>query len=482
MRKFKCFLLLLCCIISINVKSQGLSNIWLSGYASWGGLPFGGIEIDFINGAPNVQYKYIPMNFDRGVATISDSLGNIKLYTNGIWIAGANDDTIVDGGGISPPVDNDSLGLWIPKSCIILPKPNDTAIYYLIHTSTDNPPVFSESYFIKYSIIDMNANNGLGAIISKNNILQTGNFVLGNLSACKHGNGRDWWIAFLGKNTNIIYLSLLGPWGISPPTAISVGNSHTRFIGQSTFSPDGGKFAYTMLGDSLYKFNVAVIDFDRCDGVFSNDRYFEVYDSLGSARGIEFSPNSQYLYISNLLSIFQFDITQANIKNTMVKVAEWDSFYSPNPPFATLFSFMGIAPDGKIYVSTGNSTLHMHIIDQPDSPGLACNVIHHGLQLPAFSISSPPNHPNYFLGANGGCNNLSYESLESGKVKKVTVFNNPTRDNFTLWFPPDKDVGWLEIYDVNGECIRREYVAQWSQYKTVDISNLSAGGQVVRGV
>ncbi|MBL0052025.1 MAG: hypothetical protein IPP29_11220 [Bacteroidetes bacterium] len=44
-----------------------------------------------------------------------------------------------------------------------------------------------------------------------------------------------------------------------------------------------------------------------------------------------------------------------------------------------------------------------------------------------------------------------------------------------MWFPPDKDVGGLEIYDVNGECIRRERVSQWSQYKTVDIS-LFAGG------
>ena len=70
---------------------------------------------------------------------------------------------------------------------------------------------------------------------------------------------------------------------------------------------------------------------------------------------------------------------------------------------------------------------------------------------------------------------MSYESLESWKVKKVTVFGNPTHDKFTLWFPPDKDVGVLEIYDVNGECIRRERVSQWSQYKTVDIGEFGAG-------
>ncbi len=462
--------------ISIEVKGQqGISNVWLAGYQSWYGLPLGGIVTDFITGTPVINYKYIPMNFSTGLATISDSLGNIKLYTNGIWIAGANDDTILDGGGISPPVVQDTLGLWIPQSTLFLQKPNDTNIFYLIHSSNDDFQDFTKCYFVCYSIIDMSLNNGLGAVVSKNNTLKAGNFMLGNITACKHGNGRDWWITFLEKNTNTIYISLLTPWGLSAPVKMQVGTPHTRSTGQSVFSPDGNLFAFTMMGDTIHKFNIYLFAFDRCTGTFSNEVEIKSIDSIGHGRGISFSSNNQFMYVSSLTKVFQYDVTQTNIKSSEIIVAEWDSFYSPNPPFAALYSWMSLAPDGKIYISTGNSTFVMHIIDQPDSPGTACNFIQHGMQLPAYSVSAPPNHPNYFLGANGLCNNLSYESLESGKVKKVTVFGNPTHDKFTLWFPVDKDVGWLDIYDVNGNNIRRERVSQWSQYKTVDISLFAAG-------
>ncbi|MBK8846464.1 MAG: T9SS type A sorting domain-containing protein [Bacteroidetes bacterium] len=475
MRKFKCFLLLLCCIISINVKSQGLSNIWLSGYASWGGLPFGGTVLDFKTGSINVNYKYIPMNFSTGVATISDSLGNIKLYTNGIWVAGANDDTIVNGGGISPPVVQDSLGLWVGQCSMFLQKPNDSNIYFLIHSSVDNPNNYNFTNYVWYSVIDMNLNNGFGGIISKNNILFNGQIMLGAINACKHGNGRDWWITAVERYTNKFFCAILTPYGIINLPKISVPSFHNQSGSGNAFSRDGTKYAGVFLGDSIHKFNIHLYDFDRCNGILSNERNIESIDSVGYARGIAFSPNGQYLYVATVYKVFQYDLSQVNIKNSEIIVAEWDSFYSPSPPFATLYEWMSLAPDGKIYINTGNSTLHMHIIDQPDSPGTACNFIQHGLQLPTKSVSAPPNHPNYFLGANGLCNNLSYESLESWKVKKVTVFGNPTHDKFTLWFPVDKDVGWLEIYDVNGECIRTERVAQWSQYKTVDISELSAG-------
>nr|MBK9652206.1 T9SS type A sorting domain-containing protein [Bacteroidota bacterium] len=459
-----------------NLFCQGITNIWMAGYASWGGIPYGGITIDFINGIPVINYKYIPMNFSRGVATISDSLGNIKLYTNGIWIAGANDDTIVDGGGISPPVYNDSLGLWLPKTSLFLQKPNDTSTYYLFHCSFDNPPYDSLCLYLRQTTIDMNVNNGLGGVISKNNALINDNLNLGGINACKHGNGRDWWVTILERYSNCFYQLLVDPYNIGTPFKVCTGTYRPKNSLSSSYSPDGNKFALITL-DSTYHYRLAVFDFDRCTGLFSNERTanFVGSQSEPAAVGLAFSPNSNMIYVSTYFRIYQFDCSQSNIQGTKIQVAEWDSFYSPSPPFAAMYEFMALAPDGKIYISTGNSTLVMHIIDQPDSPGVACNFIQHGLQLPAFSVSAPPNHPNYFLGDNGLCNNLGSNTPQTPEGALIRVFNNPTYDKFTLWFTPDKDVGVLEIYDVNGECIRKEYVAQWSQYKTVDIGALSAG-------
>jgi hypothetical protein len=191
--------------------------------------------------------------------------------------------------------------------------------------------------------------------------------------------------------------------------------------------------------------------------------------------GVCFSPNSQLLYLSDIDTVFQYDLNAANIVQSKQLIAVWDSFYSPFPPFSTGFYTTLNAPDGKIYISTGNTTKHLHVINNPDVLGLGCDLVQHAIAFPYVHSNSLPNHPNFFLGDNGLCNNLSTPSIPLQGGRKIQVFGNPTHDKFTLWFPVDKDVGTLDIYDVNGNVIRSERVAQWSQYKTVDVSLFSDG-------
>ncbi len=465
-------------LLSSNaIGQQGLSNNWIIGYQSYTSTPyFGCTRLNFLNGAPTVTYDSIGMDFNHTHTNISDSAGNMLFYTNGYYIADATDDTMDNGGGINPSTYTSYFydGLGIPQANIILPKPNDSNLYYFIHSTVDKFPGYTCSYNLYLSIIDMSQNNGLGKVITKNQIIHTDSMQGGKISAVRHGNGRDWWIVTHGLGNDTYIKFLLTPYGLDGPFFQNIGTSLNHLgAGQALFSPDGNKYAYFWYQDGL-----EVLDFDRCSGQFSNPLNVPFIYEDGYMMGTAFSPNSNLLYVSNIWHLYQLDLTAANIAASKMIVATYDSFTSGAPGwpgFATVFGLSALAPDGKIYITTANGTLHMHIIDQPDSPGLACNVIQHGLQLPAFYFNTLPNHPNYFLGDNGLCNNLGIPPAPYKGVKKIQVFGNPTNDKFTLWFPVDKDVGWLEIYDVNGECIRREYVAQWSQYKTVDISNLSAG-------
>ncbi|MBA3647347.1 MAG: hypothetical protein H0W62_02175 [Chitinophagales bacterium] len=59
------------------------------------------------------------------------------------------------------------------------------------------------------------------------------------------------------------------------------------------------------------------------------------------------------------------------------------------------------APDNRIYISTEQGTYVLTYIDRPDSDGLACNVVPHGLILPFFNSVSIPYFPNYDLGPLG---------------------------------------------------------------------------------
>lgn len=80
-------------------------------------------------------------------------------------------------------------------------------------------------------------------------------------------------------------------------------------------------------------------------------------------------------------------------------VTTYDGFYSPYSfCCATTFWIMYLAANGKIYVTTGNGTQHLHEINYQDSSGVACDVQQHAINLGIWNLRAVPNHPNYYLG------------------------------------------------------------------------------------
>ena len=82
--------------------------------------------------------------------------------------------------------------------------------------------------------------------------------------------------------------------------------------------------------------------------------------------------------------VYQVDALSNDLQTSLLHIATWDSTYSPGPPFATLFGATLLAPDGKIYISTLNSTDKLHVINHPDSLGLACDLVQNGVTLPTY--------------------------------------------------------------------------------------------------
>jgi len=427
---FKICLVLL--MLPAILFSQGINNLWMMGKGgSMATLPLGGIDMNFISGAPMISYLTREMEF----------------RTDGL-----------------PPM----------QMNIIIPDPGNEDLHYLFHTTVDDPPSALLNRFLYFSIIDMSQNSGKGTVTLKNQVLIDDSLSAGNLTACKHANGRDWWLIKHKAYSTLYYLYLITPFGIQGPFIQNIGKYRINDVGQAAFSPNGECFAYYNLDGQ--NADIEIFDFDRCSGILSNPVHIAMLDSATGV-GIAFSPNSKFLYVSSTLYVYQFDVTATNIPTTQTTIAVWDGFYSPSPPFATLFNIQQLAPDGKIYIATGNSTLHLHVINQPDSAGLACDLVQHGVPLPAFNYNSLPNHPNYFLGALAGspCDTLTSLQTEPTTTQQLNVFPNPNNGQFTLDFNARKDVGVLEIYDAMGRMVFTEKVAQWSQYKKVDISELSAG-------
>ena len=447
----------------------------MMGYESFlGGPPYGGVNMDFNNSTPIINYVGRPMNFGDITATICDTSGNALFYTNAVYIADATDDTMMNGSGLSPSFYTSSVGwygLYLPQAALIIPKPGDSTKYYLLHGTVDDSVAYA--HHIYFSEIDMSLNGGLGAVTSKNNVLLNDVLIPGRITGVKHGNGRDWWIVFHQGHTNLYYIYLIDSSGIHFYSNQNIGSNLAFALGQGCFSPDGNKFAmYDALND------LDIFDFDRCGGQFSNPIHVSINDNAAGG-GVAFSKNSQVLYVSSTQYVYQFDLSSTNIPSTQTTVAVWDTFYSPHSPAATTFYLSELAPDGKIYISCTNGTLDIHAIDYPDSVGMACHVCQHCVHLPAYNAFGIPNHPNYHLNALQGSLCDTITSIRNSQLpvgrEDVNLFPNPVTR--VLYVVTEKfNFKNIKIFDAFGQEVFVNFsFLKNGEYLEVNTTSLSQG-------
>lgn len=464
---------LMCLVLAaLWSHGQGLNNLWMGGNDSEGDPPFGGTDLNFITGSVVVTAIERNIDFSRTCTNITNANGDLLVSTNGTFVANVTGDTMLNGAGLNPGPYADMYpeGLHINQAVLIIPDPGNSLGYYLFHNTIDD---FNEltSHQIYVTKIDISLDGGLGGITTKNAIILDDTLNQGKLTAVRHGNGRDWWVFCHQANSNRYYRFLVDPVGISGPMAQDIGEVWEPQGGQACFSPDGGRFANYWPATDLELF-----DFDRCTGEFTNPTHIPISDGEGLG-GVAFSPSGQLVYVSSYLDAYQFDVTATDIAASMVHIAEWDTFYSPFPPFATVFDMALLAPDGKIYISTSNGTLHLHVINDPDVPGLGCNVVQHQLELPTYFSNSLPNHPNYHLGALVGspCDTLGLGLPERPPSLNVSAYPNPSNGAFTLSYSAQPVAGLLEVRDLSGRLMRQEWIPAWSQMHRVVLSEPAAG-------
>jgi hypothetical protein len=112
-------------------------------------------------------------------------------------------------------------------------------------------------------------------------------------------------------------------------------------------------------------------DFDRCTGSLSAPVTVAVPDTVVSTPWACFSPNSRYLYFSNWAkTVYQYDTQADKVSGSVQLVGEYDGFESvwglPATPYP-----MGIGPDKRIYLTSGNGVNYLHTIEKPDLPNPA---------------------------------------------------------------------------------------------------------------
>lgn len=389
-------LLVLCLYAPILPAQDQHDYTWLLGSNNNNPAGFFGADyIHFDQGVPTVQFFVSPM--DLWVPCImSDEHGNLLFYTNGCKILNKQHALMENGDNINSGSTHDlyciNTGYPAVHSLMALPYPGHDEQYFLFH-QRDYGDTYN--YDLLFSRIDMKANGGQGKVLEKNVGLIHDTLGL-TVSAVKHANGRDWWIMTGEQYNDNLYCFLLDTSGIHPTPIVHAASwmEPDQYPGIICFSPDGRKMAHSGQGSPAA---FRIYDFDRCTGEISNPVDLEIPDDEAYVSWPCFSPNSRYLYLTNLVSkLYQYDTWASDIGASVQLIGEYDGFLADYNVPATMFT-MTLGPDQRIYMSANNSVRYLHTIHHPDEPGPACDFRQHDFAMPALFPFFLPNMPNYRL-------------------------------------------------------------------------------------
>jgi gliding motility-associated-like protein len=291
------------------------------------------------------------INTNEGCASVSNASGNLLFYTDGVTIWNKNHVPMLNGTGF---MGHESS----THSAIVIPKPGTDSIYYVFTADAD------ENNYIggyRYSEVNMNLDGGLGGVTTIKNILLYAPCTE-KLTASSHANGIDIWVITKELNNHTFRSYKVTCNGVETTPVISnVDPKNGSLLGYRTgcikVSPDGSKLASARYLEGKFD----VFRFNNATGVIS-DRIMITQAGAITLYGVEFSPNSNILYVNGTYTYqYKVDIHDSiAIRNSIYQV---DNVVFLHPSIQ-------LGPDGKVYSNTFPNTSY---INNPNVAGVGCD-------------------------------------------------------------------------------------------------------------
>lgn len=456
-----------------NLNAQNNANIWYFGDGA--GLDFNsGSLVPIFDGQTYLHDGDFGGEHSEGTSVISDNLGNLLFYSNGEKVWDANHNVMPNG--------DDLLGhLSSTQAALIVPKPEDQDKYYLFTTDDS----FVESKFtngLRYSIVDMCLNDGLGDIVlDVKNILLL-DTIAEKITATKHENNVDYWIVTHKYFSDAFYAYLITSEGIQDPVISNTGKIHEGNgggVGQITMSPNGRKLAISAVNGNRM---MEVHDFDNSTGVISNSLTLLGESDNSGAYSSSFSPDNSklYFYVTQLgplqSYVYQFDLEAGNgdpvaIQNSAIKV--WNLPQTLNPR-----GTLQLGPDGKIYkISHWGNAEYLDVIEFPNESGAACNfqdsIIYLGGRTGSYGFPNFITSFDYFI-PELECT-TAIKSPNNRLAKQLSIHPNPVNDQMRILLEGSPTTVYsLFIYNSIGQLMKESRHLEGNGLQ-VDVNNLPGG-------
>jgi gliding motility-associated-like protein len=345
--------LLVLILSTASILCAQRNNIWYFGRKA---------GLDFSSGTPKPLHNSA-MDTEEGCASVCDDNGDLLFYTNGLTVYNRNHQIML--GGTDLEGNKSSM-----QSAIIVPQPGNNNIFYIFTTDAFENS-FQNGY--RYSVVDMQGDNGNGAVVIKNVLMSAS--CSERMVAVRHNDGVSVWVITNDNNSNVFKSWLINCSGLSSnPVVSTIGDVLDAYtlmnVGMMKISPDGKQLCQThfpILDETIKEPNFAqLFDFDNATGILSNARKIQFSDAQITA--CEYSPNSQLLYLSRA---YDKKIDQVECKLTDIN-ALLGSRVTMTTTNAS-FQGMQLGPDQKIYLSWPSNFIGG--ILNPNTKGTACNLV-----------------------------------------------------------------------------------------------------------
>lgn len=387
MMRIASIVLLISLIVPTLSFGQGETANWYFG---------NGAGITFNNDGSVTPVTNGKLDTFEGCATISDSFGDLLFYTDGIIVYNRDHEVMQNGRNLLGDPSS-------TQSALIVPKPGDPDIFYIFTVDTsafENDPDLG----LNYSIVDVSLNNRKGSVTQKNIHLlnDCSEKIAAVVKDCSDES--IWLLTFASRDGTKATFDTFHAFEINtqevvtPSVKTTFGSLNIEDPrGYLKISPDGTKLANANMKDGLY-----VYDFDAATGKLSNQEDIFLSGSNKAPYGVEFSPNSQFLFIHASNDTF----AESGHRSSLLQYDLWSSDISESQEIVDSRPIyrgaLQLGDNGKIYRTTAKNYFEgssfLSVINNPSQKGDAVNYEHEAISLKGKSATQglPPFIQSFF--------------------------------------------------------------------------------------
>ena len=169
----------------------------------------------------------------------------------------------------------------------------------------------------------------------------------------------------------------------------------------------------------------------------------------------------------------QYDLTDPDSSTAWYHIAGLDTTWAAFQKYSS--SYLG--PDNKLYVGNWwGVSKQMSVINNPNVKGAGCDFCPRCLRSQAnYGVTSPPNMPNYNLGADLPCWPLGNEELIM-KHEELVIYPNPYTSEFRIHYKIETEgkIEW-KLFDLLGKEVYSIRLNSKAKIVNVNLPQLSAG-------